>query len=338
MIPNSAFITVGESERTLAEVAAGRAPSAEYAVLRQGHFSKVIAMVDSGVPAGSMSREARFAAAAYASSWSCENIYLGEEFPGIQYLALQAALRRPKRIAMLVHNTASLRRRLPLASLRLGRFAQHYLCLSEHSKRELQHGYGIPASRITVVHSRVDTRFFTPDPSARIATQVCSAGAVNRDYATLIEALRPLGVPLKIAADTAWKHSTVEAEREPVPDFVEMRSWGTYEKLRGLYASSAVVVVPLQKPMLSGITVALEAMAMGRPVILTHNAYIEDFVRDQENCLLVPANDPEALRQKIRQLLDHPAQAEKLGARARDWVLERFTVDAYVRRLLSVWQ
>jgi glycosyltransferase involved in cell wall biosynthesis len=116
-----------------------------------------------------------------------------------------------------------------------------------------------------------------------------------------------------------------------------MRSWGTYEKLRELYATSAVVVVPLAKPMLSGVTVALEAMAMGRPTILSRNAYVEDFVRDGENGLLVPPGDPDILGKKIRYLLDHPEQAAQLGKRAREWVLEHFTVEAYVNKILSVW-
>jgi glycosyltransferase involved in cell wall biosynthesis len=337
MIPSSAFVTVGESASNMAAVEAGRAPSAEYAVLRRNCFSKVLAMVDTAVTPSSRAAAERFAAYAYRASWDCSNIYLGEEFPGIQYLAIQALLRRPKRIAMLVHNTASLRRRLPLATLGLGRFTDHWLCLSQLSKKELEAHYGVAPSRATVIGSRVDTSFFFPDPNAVVQVQVCSAGAVNRDYATLIAAVTPLGIPLKIAADTAWRYSTREGFASPVPAFVEMRSWGSYAKLRELYAASAVVVVPLAKPMLSGVTVILEAMAMGRPVIVTRNAYIDDFVRDGENCLLVQPGDVDGLTRRIRYLLDRPEQAARMGERAREWVLEHFTVDAYVGKILGVW-
>ena len=77
---------------------------------------------------------------------------------------------------------------------------------------------------------------------------------------------------------------------------------------------------------------------MARPIIVTRNAYIEDFVKDGDNCLLVPPGDSEAMRQKIRYLLDHPDKASDLGIRAREWVLERFTVEHYVSKILSVWQ
>ncbi len=338
MIPSSAFITVGESQKNLSNVAAGLAPGAEYAALRSNdHFSRVLAMVDEGALNRNEAQYWSFGLRAYLNTWSLRNIYLGEEFPGIQYLAAHALFRRQKRIAMLVHNVASLRRRLPLATFRLGKLVDHFLCLSEESRKELESRYGVEPRRITVIGSRVDTDFFKPETSVRVERQVCSAGAVNRDYKTLIAAVQPLGVPTKIAADTAWAHSTGQIQYDSVPSFVEMRSWGTYPNLRQLYAESAVVVVPLERPMLSGVTVALEAMAMGKPVILTHNAYVEEFLLDGENGFFVPPNDPQALQAKIQYVLDNPDVAARVGERAREWVLSRYTVDAYVKRILSVW-
>ena len=336
MIPSSAFITVGESQKNISDVAAGRAPGAEYAALHTGHFSSVLAMVDEAKPV-SEAHYWSFAVRAYQRTWELRNIYLGEEFPGIQYLAAHALFRRQKRIAMLVHNVASLRRRLPLATLRLGKLVDHFLCLSEESRKELESRYGVEPERITVIGSRVDTEFFKPDPSVSVERQVCSAGAVNRDYKALIEAVRPLGVPTKIAADTAWAHSTGQVQYDSLPSFVEMRSWGNYVNLRQLYAASAVVVVPLERAMLSGVTVALEAMAMGKPVILTHNAYVGEFLRDGENGFFVPQGDARALQARIEYVLDNPDVAARVGEQAREWVLARYTVDAYVNRILSVW-
>lgn len=338
MISNSAFITIGESRKTLEKVAQKEAPGAEYAVLRNGHFSNVLAMADGSLNPGSMAHAARYAVRAYLETWNQENIYLGEEFPGIQYLAVHALMRRRKRIAMLIHNVVSIKRRVPLANLRLVSLVDHLLCLSEQSAKELQFRYGVPREKITVVGSRVDTKFFTPDAAATVLPQVCSAGAINRDYECLMEATRQLSVPTKIAADTAWRYSAGEKAVGPLPAHVEMRSWGTYLKLRDLYAESAVVVVPLRRAMLSGVTVALEAMAMGRPVILTRNPYVEEFMQDGRHGFFVPEGDVQALRGRIEHLLKNPAEASQMGAEARKWVLEHFTVERYVERILSVWQ
>lgn len=337
MIPNSAFITVGESKKNLADVAAGRVPGAEYAALQNGYFSRVLAMVDEPRKPGADMNYWSFALRAYRKTWDLENIYLGEEFPGIQYLAVHAALRRRKRITMLVHNVASLRRRLPLATLGLAKLLDHVFCLSLESRRELEERYHVDPKRITVIGSRVDTQFFTPDPTQKRMRQVCSAGAVNRDYRTLVEAVRPLNVPTKIAADTAWAHSTGQVRLDNLPSFVEMRSWGSYQNLRTLYAESAVVVVPLERPMLSGVTVALEAMAMGRPVILTRNAYVEEFLKDGEHGFFVDQGDVVGLSEKLKFLLSDPDAANQMGENARRWVLDRYTVESYVQKIVSVW-
>ena len=110
----------------------------------------------------------------------------------------------------------------------------------------------------------------------------------------------PLGIPAKIAADTAWRYSAGDTTLIDLPPFVEMRSWGTYSKLRELYAESAIVVVPLRRSMLSGVTVALEAMAMAKPVILTRTPYVAGFMKDGEHGFFVPGGDVLALREKVQ--------------------------------------
>src|SRR6266403_27079 len=165
MIPNSAFITVGESARSIEDALAGRVPRAEYFSLCEGHFTELHAMIDQIAFPGSIAAGARFAFNVYRATWRRENIYLGEEFPGIQYLAVHAllgALAPKKRIAMLIHNVSSRKRAIPLATVRLASLVDQFLCLSNRSKVELVASYGVPASRVTVVGSRVDTDFFQP--------------------------------------------------------------------------------------------------------------------------------------------------------------------------------
>jgi glycosyltransferase involved in cell wall biosynthesis len=268
-IPDSAFVTVGESHAHIAAAEAGQTPKAEYFALRTGHFSAVHAMADCGLDGGSLLAGTRFALNTYRATATARNVFLGEEFPGIQYLAVHALRRRAQRIVMLIHNAASARRHLPLRTLRLARHVDHLLCLSEQSRRELIAQYRYPKAQITVVGSRVDTEFFAPNTNVQVMAQVCAAGAVNRDYDTLIDAVAPLGIPLKIAADTHWRFTAAQAKVRSLPPSVEMRSWGNYVNLRTLYAESAIVVVPLSRSLMSGVTVALEAIAMGKSVILT---------------------------------------------------------------------
>ena len=313
MIPNSAFITVGESPRTMAQVEQGTTPGAEFAVLRQGHFTKVLTMMDRGLNAASIAVSARFAAQAYRETWKLENVFLGEEYPGIPYLAIEALARRRKRIAMLIHNVASAKRQIPLATLRLARVARHLLCLSEQSRDELVGLYGVPPARVTVIGSRVDTEFFRPESGGEgpPAGLRCRGGEPG-----LRHAHRGGEAPRYSHQDRGRHRLAVlrpaggGGER---PGDRRDALLGELTNLQSLYAQSAMVVVPLLRPMLSGVTVALEGMAMGKPVILSFNPYVREFLQDGENGFFVPAGDPAALREESASCWTIPRRRSEWG-------------------------
>lgn len=327
---------VGEPPQRLAEMREGLQPLGEFALMKEGMFSRVLSMAELGMdPASAMAR-LRFALWACGATGGCEAVLLAEEFPGIEYLACNAILGPRQRIALLIHNVSSRRRQIPLGRLRLIHRADRVLCLSPYSRGVLVERYGVPEAKVRVVYSRVDTDFFRPDPGPS-RRHIASAGAVNRDYRTLVEAVSGLDVDVKIAVDSPWRYSIGEPDHlAGLPPNVEMRSWGTYRELRRLYAESAFVVVPLKRRQLvSGITVTLEAMAMGRAVILSRNPYVEGFIEHGETGFYVEPGNVEQLRETIVRLLEQPDLAEAVGRKARRRAEERFSVNAYLERLIA---
>jgi glycosyltransferase involved in cell wall biosynthesis len=339
MPQDSAYIGVGEPLNRVTDALEKKGPMLEFAAMSQGAFTQVLSMAQRGLNPASNADCARFALAAWRETRERQNLFLAEEFPALQFLACEALLsRRRRRIVLLVHNVSSKKRWLALSKLGLKRRVDHFLCLSPHSQQVLVEQYGIPREKISVIYSRVDTAYFQPQPETPLKRQVCAAGAVNRDYDTLIEAATGLDAGVKIAADTIWRYSVAnkgEARSAMLPANVEMRSWGSYAHLRQLYAESRVVVVPLARPIISGITVALEGMAMGKPVILTRNPYVEGFLEDGVTGFHVEPGNPTALRERLRWLLDHPREAEAMGRRAREKAERDFSVERYVERILA---
>ena len=67
-----------------------------------------------------------------------------------------------------------------------------------------------------------------------------------------------------------------------------------------------------------------EYMAAGAPIVATDLPAIREVLRHDDNALLAPAGDPSALAGALHALLDDPARATRLGARARGDVA-RFT-------------
>jgi glycosyltransferase involved in cell wall biosynthesis len=72
-----------------------------------------------------------------------------------------------------------------------------------------------------------------------------------------------------------------------------------------------VVVVPSRREPLG--LAAVEALACGTPVVASKVGGLREVVRDGENGLLIPADDPGALAEALRRLLDAALRA-RLGA------------------------
>jgi glycosyltransferase involved in cell wall biosynthesis len=77
----------------------------------------------------------------------------------------------------------------------------------------------------------------------------------------------------------------------------------------------------------------LEAMAHGCPVIATPNC--GRVVTPEEDGLLVPPRDPEALAKAVLRCAQEQDLLSAMSRRAQH-TAQRFTLDAYADRLLSV--
>lgn len=203
----------------------------------------------------------------------------------------------------------------------------HYLCLSASLAEALVRRFRVPTERVHNTGYGSDTEFFTPGPRPSGRPCLVSAGAANRDYATLSAAARGLDVRLRIAPGSAWFAMTPNLGS--VLDGAEVRLMA-YPELREAYAGATAVVVPLHPARHAcGYAVIADAMAMGRPVIATRTEAPSDFLVDGETGLYVPPGDPAALRRAIQRLLHCPEQAAAMGAAGRQRMERLFSVERY---------
>ncbi len=195
---------------------------------------------------------------------------------------------------------------------------------------------GIPGEKIHLVHHYVDQRFFSP--RERDVDMICAAGAEMRDYPTLLEALRGTELRCHIATDHVRVDRHGFARRLSVGPLHSVAPPGvtigkrTQPELRELYARSRFVVVPLEASDTdNGVTVILEAMAMGKPVICSRTRGQIDVIEEGVTGLFVPVGDARALREAMLALWHDPARAEAMGRAARTWVERFHTMESFVR-------
>jgi glycosyltransferase involved in cell wall biosynthesis len=242
---------------------------------------------------------------------------------------------------------------------------RHMSRIAVHSKLQYDlaiDNLGIEPDRLALVPYQVDTEFWQSQPIAE-ERLICSAGLEFRDYPTLVQAVDQLDVQVVIGAASHWsKRANTAASAAAQSANVLVDSFD-YVALREVYARASIVVVPLDDvDFQAGITTILEAMAMSKPVIVTHTRGQTDVVEDRRTStrgatprerpvsllrrvaalegvqlepsgFYVPPHDPEALRRAIVHLLDNPDQRRELGAAGRRAVERLLTVDKYAARL-----
>jgi glycosyltransferase involved in cell wall biosynthesis len=201
-----------------------------------------------------------------------------------------------------------------LKGLRLrlaARSAHRFVVWASHEVEDYARAFGLPPEKIEYVpfHTTLNDYFY----EVRDDGYLFAGGNYDRDYPTLIEAVRPLAVPTWIATTRPEQLAGVE-----VPPHVRVEGTSV-AGFRQAMASAKLVVVPMQKGLLhsGGQQTCLNAMFMGKPTIAIGGRWATDFITDGADGLVVDYEDAAGLRRAIRWVLDHPDAARRLGERAR---------------------
>ena len=145
---------------------------------------------------------------------------------------------------------------------------------------------------------------------------VLAMGTANRDYATMVAAVKQLGLRTIIIAGPR------AIDAASVPANVTILSGLTLEKCHELCQKARVNVVPLDTDdTASGQVTVRYAMMFGKAVIATTSIGTEDYIEDGVTGLLVPPGDAGAMAAAIKDLWDNPIRRATMGDAARAWLL-----------------
>ena len=165
--------------------------------------------------------------------------------------------------------------------------------------------FGWPLAKLAFVPFHTDPRFL--DIPVADGGYAVSAGRSFRDFNTLIDAWDGLDVPLTIVGYKGYR---------PAPPHVTLKREIPLTHLTRLIAASGIVVVPLEDRQISiGQSVLLQAMSMGKAVVVTRVSGTVDYVEHLKTGLLVPPGNAAALRDAVRLLASDPEL--RTGSRRR---------------------
>ena len=222
--------------------------------------------------------------------------------------------------------------------------ADRIIAATPVEEAQLQWLYRADVHKVTVIPPGVDLGLFYPRPRAEAKARL----GVNPDLQLLlfvgrIEPLKGLetllravallrdrgvcecekmclsiigGDPDETAAQKNLEMERLKALREElgVADLVTFLGQQDQDALPDYYAAAEAVIMPSHYESFG--MVALEAMACGTPVIAAEVGGLAVLVRDGETGFHVPDRDPEALADRMCQILTDPLLRRELGEQA----------------------
>jgi glycosyltransferase involved in cell wall biosynthesis len=233
--------------------------------------------------------------------------------------------------------------------------SRRLIAVSDFTRRELRHFYGVNESKIRVIHNGVDTvKFQSALDKRKVKVELgfnpedIAILSVGRLYArkglfTLIESMPAVVkrfpnakfiISGKGQSDELNK-LVAHAERLGVRGNIVFTGYFPDAKLPKLYQAADVFAFSTfyeHHPF-----AVLEALSSQLPVVTTSVGGIPETITDGKNGFMCQPFNAKQFSDRILFLLEHPSAAEEMALLARQTILERFDWRLIVKKVLKVY-
>lgn len=197
------------------------------------------------------------------------------------------------------------------------------------------------APRSEVLSWGVDLNFYDRQPAWPHAygdNYFVSAGKANRDHQLLAN-----------CASKGQHRTLIVSSADTRPERADPR-WVTvvsnqsghalnYGQLTSVYRSSRAVVIPMQHvDGLAGLTSLLDAMACGKPVIMTRNASVDIDIEALGFGIWVAPQDENAMQGAMDKLASDDELVRRMGLRARAYAEDAYRYDVFAKRVVAYFK
>lgn len=214
-------------------------------------------------------------------------------------------------------------------------FVNRYIALTDFAAGRLAAG-GLPADRIEVKPNFLPNHPILSNQRKHYAAFVGRLSA-EKGVRTLLSAWQAVvGLPLKIVGNGPLRDEMESQVREQGID-AEFLGILDHDEVLSVVGRAFIQIVPSECYETFGMVV-IEAYACGTPVIASRIGSLAEIVRDGETGLYFEAGDTIDLAKKINMLVANPDLAAKMGKRAREVFLLKYTPDQNFKMLMDIYQ
>lgn len=219
--------------------------------------------------------------------------------------------------------------------------------------KDLLVGAGFPGEKMARIYNGVNMKVFVPGAGGRLrkeldlAENVKLVGMVanlrqSKGYEYFIQAARQVADIVPEARFLAIGEKD-EGIAQQLESLVQQLNLSDRFFFLGFRSDVAEILHGLDVFVLSsvseGLSIAtIEAMAAGKPVVVTRSGGPEEIVEDGRTGMLVPPADPKSLASRICQVLGDPELATTLSRNARAEVQSKFSLAKMVQEYESLYE
>ena len=222
--------------------------------------------------------------------------------------------------------------------------ADYYIVITKQMRNDLIE-LGINTNRIINLPNSIDINYFHPE-GKKEDDLILYVGRIvpRKGLHVLLESLKYLKQSTHLVivgpmGDLRYYLQIREGiKKENEKDKHKITYLGTVPKpeLLKLYQKASIFVLPSLWEAFP-VTI-LEALSCETPVITTPVGGNSEIIRNFENGILVPTNNPLQLAKAVNFMLDNKAKRIEMGRKGRELVVKNFSVEVAAKRLLKFYQ
>ncbi|NES99873.1 MAG: glycosyltransferase family 4 protein [Sphaerospermopsis sp. SIO1G1] len=226
------------------------------------------------------------------------------------------------------------------------------LCLSDITENQLRDDFKVNQNKLALLDWGADLTSYDdyqfPDNDMETQRILVSAGNESRDYNTLVHAVSKVGCPLKIYCSSKSAPTVT-----PIPPNIKIQygnakslalAWKalSWKELLSEYAKAYAIAIPLYIPghriettPLYGLTSLLDAISMGKPVIMTKHKQANIDIEKEKIGLWVEPGDVMGWQQAVSYLLRNPEEAQQMGKNGRLLAEKKYNLENFSSQLAT---
>jgi glycosyltransferase involved in cell wall biosynthesis len=237
----------------------------------------------------------------------------------------------------------------------LERYVDRYIVVSDSLKDFLIKTRKIPSNKIAKIYNGIETELYNPNLQIENNTKlkkllnivdgtytVCAIGRLcwQKGFEYFLKSIPKIlrnndNVKFLVVGSGPLEEQLKSlAQRLKIEDRVIFT--GFIDDIRSILKIIDLLVVP---SILEGFPmIILEAMAMAKPIIATNIEGITEQIEDSVTGYLVRPGNHEEISEAVMNLINEQEKGNKLGKNAREFVIEKFTIENMVKKVEEVYE